>query len=617
MPSASKLVCGLGLITLVVSSRASLAQAPPPPPPLPPAPVPAENPMTEAKRVLGKILFFEEQISTSNVVSCATCHVSARAGADPRLARNPGLDGLLNSPDDILGSPGIIKSDQENDYVRDAVFALSPQITGRSANSPINAAYAVDAFWDGRARSQFIDPQTGQVAIASGGALESQSVGPIVNNVEMAHAGYDWAQVAQKLQRVRPLDLATSFPADVLAPLGTPRVDYAELFRRAFGDTAITARRIAFAIATYERTLIANQTPWDAFRDGNQAALTPNQVQGLNTFQANCAVCHTPPTFSDQSFRNIGIRPPAEDLGRQVVTGNAADRGKFKVPGLRNAGLKRSFMHNGQFPTVGAVVAFYTRAPGSPPQFQDNLDPLAANIRFGPTPQQQVTDFLVNGLTDPRVASQQFPFDRATLYTERPGDQATIVGGGTPGTGGVVPQIIAQAPPMVGNLDYRVGLNGTPVGATAQLAVSTNPPVNGLITPERFAGSVVAIENGFGQGIATLHWPLTPETATGGQVLFLQWQVDDAGASGGKSFSAVARVPVFCGSAGCQAPCGYANCDGSNLAPYLNVADFTCFLQRYSAGDPYANCDGSQTFPALNVADFTCFLQKYAMGCPR
>ena len=59
----------------------------------------------------------------------------------------------------------------------------------------------------------------------------------------------------------------------------------------------------------------------------------------------------------------------------------------------------------------------------------------------------------------------------------------------------------------------------------------------------------------------------------------------------------------------------YANCDASTTQPVLNVADFTCFLQRYAAGDSYANCDGSTTSPVLNVADFTCFLQRYAAGC--
>jgi V8-like Glu-specific endopeptidase len=65
----------------------------------------------------------------------------------------------------------------------------------------------------------------------------------------------------------------------------------------------------------------------------------------------------------------------------------------------------------------------------------------------------------------------------------------------------------------------------------------------------------------------------------------------------------------------CGGDC-YANCDGSTTNPILNVADFTCFLNRYAAGQAYANCDGSTQPPILNVADFTCFLNKYAAGCP-
>jgi hypothetical protein len=60
----------------------------------------------------------------------------------------------------------------------------------------------------------------------------------------------------------------------------------------------------------------------------------------------------------------------------------------------------------------------------------------------------------------------------------------------------------------------------------------------------------------------------------------------------------------------------YANCDGSTATPILNVADFTCFLQRFAAGESYANCDVSTSPPVLNVADFTCFLQRFAAGCP-
>jgi hypothetical protein len=59
----------------------------------------------------------------------------------------------------------------------------------------------------------------------------------------------------------------------------------------------------------------------------------------------------------------------------------------------------------------------------------------------------------------------------------------------------------------------------------------------------------------------------------------------------------------------------YANCDGSTIAPILNVSDFSCFLNRFAAGDSYANCDGSTIQPVLNVADFSCFLNRFAAGC--
>jgi hypothetical protein len=65
----------------------------------------------------------------------------------------------------------------------------------------------------------------------------------------------------------------------------------------------------------------------------------------------------------------------------------------------------------------------------------------------------------------------------------------------------------------------------------------------------------------------------------------------------------------------CNAAC-YANCDNSTVAPVLNVLDFNCFLNRFSAGESYANCDGSTVAPVLNVLDFNCFLNRFSAGCP-
>ena len=71
------------------------------------------------------------------------------------------------------------------------------------------------------------------------------------------------------------------------------------------------------------------------------------------------------------------------------------------------------------------------------------------------------------------------------------------------------------------------------------------------------------------------------------------------------------------GAAAVIAPGGcYANCDGSTIAPVLNINDFICFQQKFAAGDAYANCDASTAAPILNVNDFICFQQKFAAGCP-
>lgn len=583
---------------------------------LPPVPVPPENPITESKRVLGKILFFEEQISTSTVVSCATCHVPASGGADPRVATHPGLDGIFATPDDIQGSPGVVKADTFNSFELDALFALRPQVTNRAANSNINAVYAPDLFWDGRARTTFFDPESGQIAIATGGALESQCVNPPVSSVEMAHSAMDWTGIEKRLQRVRALDLATNIPADVQAVLNTTR-SYRELFRQAFGDEAITSKRIAFALGTYQRTLISDQTPWDSFQAGNPTALTPNQQQGLQAFLsvgpqgANCTACHVPPMFTDNTFRNLGLRPIAEDNGRQAVTGSFNDRGRFKVPSLRNVGLKRTFMHNGQFQTVAQVMGFYGGVRNVNPN-PDNRDPVLNTVNLPPQQGGQVQDFISNALLDPRVRDQTFPFDRPAIFTSpgRIANQATVLPNtGVAGSTGT-PRVVVQSAPMVGNRDFKVGLDGAKPGATARLGVSTVAPVNGRITPQSLFADTTVGASGVTSGVATQFWPLLAGKVNNGQVLFAQWFVDDASAAGGQALSAVVRIPVFCGSSGCPSVCSMSDFNGDG---FVDDVDFVIFAGAYNELEvPIANVLGDLNADALvDDADFSSFAIAY------
>jgi hypothetical protein len=363
--------------------------------------------------------------------------------------------------------------------------------------------------------------------------------------------------------------------------------------------------------------LISDQTPWDAFQAGNQNALTQNQRAGLQAFLSvgpggtNCTACHVPPMFTDNTFRNLGLRPIAEDNGRQAVTGANGDRGRFKVPGLRNAGLKRTFMHNGQFNAVAQVMGFYGGVRNVNPN-PDNRDPVLNTVNLPPQQGGQVGDFISNGLLDPRVRDQTFPFDRPVIFASpaRAANQATVVQGtGVAGSTGT-PRIVVQSAPMIGNRDFKVGLDGAKPGATARLGVSSAAPVNGRITPQSFFGEMTVGSGGVTSGVATQFWPLLAGKVSSGQVLFAQWFVDDAAAVGGQALSSVIRLPIFCGSAGCPSVCSMSDLNGDGL---VDDSDFVVFADAYDALNvPLANVLGDLNADALvDDADFAAFSIAY------
>ncbi len=417
---------------------------------MPEVPVPSENPITESKRILGKILFWDEQLSSDDTVACGTCHIVSNAGTDPRPATHPGADNIFGTSDDIIGSMGIAHYDEDMQPIDNENFGFQPQVTDRNTPSFINAMYADDIFWDGRARSQFMNPQNPEVvSIVSGGALESQAVGPILNSVEMAKENRTWDDVIAKLISVTPLALAKNIPADMQQAIATSP-NYPDLFNQAFGDSNITAERIGMAIATYERTLVSDQSPWDLYMAGDSTAMTIDQIIGWDLFQngsgnmgggmgngPNCAMCHTPPLFTDNKFYNIGLRPAQEDAGRMNVTNNADDFGRFKTPGLRNIGLKSAMMHVGWITDTMDSIDFYNAGTSDVTsthiQFTANQSGLPTNNPNAPMQpaytmvalevdseenQSRVADFIDNALTDPRVAFETFPFDRPLLNSE-------------------------------------------------------------------------------------------------------------------------------------------------------------------------------------------------------
>ncbi|MFN0058228.1 MAG: cytochrome c peroxidase [Planctomycetota bacterium] len=401
-------VCGF----LALGAAGLIAQVTPIP--LGPPPVPPENPLTAEKALLGKFLFWDEQLSADDTVACGSCHAMTAGGADARafspLSRHPGADLLFGTGDDALGSIGIVRHDCGGATIDDGVFHPDRQVTRRNASSVIASAYDPEVFWNGAAGEVFINPITGQTLIPAGGALENQALTPILSAAEMSCVGRTWSDVEQKLATVTPLALGSDLPVD-LAAARAAGLDYPDMFALAFGDSEITPARIAFAIASYERTLVPDQTPFDLFLGGQSDALSDEQVVGMLFFIDLCAGCHGGATLNDGDYHNIGVRPSFDDVGRMEVTLQFDDRGKFKTPSLRNVGLTAPYFHNGGKSTLMEVVEFYDIGG----EFDDHLDPEMFVLDLLDEDKVRLVDFLTFGLTDPRVAALAPPFDQPCL----------------------------------------------------------------------------------------------------------------------------------------------------------------------------------------------------------
>lgn len=350
--------------------------------------VPEGNPLTPAKVLLGKALFFEEQLSSDDTMACATCHRFEAGGGDPRPAgRHPGVDGRLGTKDDEFGSFGVVRRGADGKALADRLFGLERQVTARAAPSVVNAAFFNTQFWDTRALPTFKD-EAGQVVLADLASLENQAVGPILSPAEMGHEGRTWAEVTAKLAGSRPLALARELPP-ALAEFVAGQASYGPLFARAFGDEAVTRERIAMALASYERTLVSDQSPFDL------GTLTPAQERGYEQFREHgaCEICH----HTDQRLTTDGA----------VRTISLPDHPRaVKTPTLRNVGLRARFMSGGQFTSLDRVLDHYV-----------SLDFIHFETQ---SDREALLDFLANGLTDPRVAKGLPPFDRPRLASEPP-----------------------------------------------------------------------------------------------------------------------------------------------------------------------------------------------------
>ena len=221
-------------------------------------------------------------------------------------------------------------------------------------NSPtvFNTAYYTTQFWDGRA-----------------GTLEQQAEGPVQNPVEMAHT---LKGVEQRL-------------------MTDPT--YKAEFKKAFGADVITYEMVGKAIASFERTVVSGNSPFDRYMyGGDKKALNASAKRGLEVFRnpkrGNCAVCHTIEEkyalFMDNKFHNLGagvklnINGETEltDLGRFKVTNVESEKGAFKTPSLRNVALTAPYLHDGSRKNLKEVLDFYVGGGNSNPHRDKEIRPL-------------------------------------------------------------------------------------------------------------------------------------------------------------------------------------------------------------------------------------------------
>lgn len=239
---------------------------------------------------------------------------------------------------------------------------VSTGIEGRqgSRHSPtvINATYQTTLFWDGRA-----------------GSLEEQCKGPIGNPLEMTLANDVHEAHRQCHHRIKAI------------------AGYRQLFKEVFNDEECSIDNIAKAIATFERTILSGNSPYDRYVAGDSQAMTKEQVHGYGVFKtAGCMSCHSGPLFTDGRFLNIGVGMQADqpDLGRYAITNNPEDWGAFKVPTLREVANTYPYMHDGSLKTLREVIDYYDGG-GIP---NSNLNPLMKPLHLSESDKQALESFL-------------------------------------------------------------------------------------------------------------------------------------------------------------------------------------------------------------------------------
>lgn len=306
---------------------------------------PADNPTTPAKVTLGRLLFWDPILSGPEDVACATCHHPEFGYAENRdLSVGVTGTGLGQRRRFTPGSSiPVVK--------RNSQTILNTAFSGSDEGGGYDPA-AAPMFWDVRSRG-----------------LESQALEPL-----------------KALEEMRGRTYAEDKAVDAVVARLDAIAEYRRLFADAFGnERAITTANLGKALAAFQRSLVANNAPFDRYMRGDRNAMTSVQVQGMRRFErVGCVNCHNGPMFSDYKLHVLGVPDnpalPSSDRG-------AENKYAFRTASLRNLAFTAPYMHNGLFSTLEEVLEFYDDVDSRRGRARnlnvgrEELDPLLRRLR--------------------------------------------------------------------------------------------------------------------------------------------------------------------------------------------------------------------------------------------
>jgi len=335
---------------------------------------PSDNPSNPAKVALGRLLFWDPILSGNKDVACATCH-HPQFGYAENLDISIGVNGIGLGSGRRFASPNSIPFVKRNSQT-----ILNIAFNGISSQGRYDPSTA-PMFWDVRAQG-----------------LEAQALEPIKTLEEMRGHAYT---------QEKAVDAVVARLAAI--------PEYRALFTRAFGsDQAIHADNLGKALAAFQRSILANDSPFDRYMRGDRGAMTGAQIRGMRQFErVGCINCHSGPMFSDYQLHVLGVpdnrKLPESDSG---VNHTYA----FRTASLRNLAFTAPYMHSGVFNTLDDVLDFYDDA-GRRPQNRNlrrnQLDPLLRRLDDVDDAEEDIIEFL-NALSDEsfdKTIPQRVPSD--------------------------------------------------------------------------------------------------------------------------------------------------------------------------------------------------------------